>query len=475
MTENKQPKSSGPSSPQSQEELDRLSLQQSLHTFPGLHRMLPLAEEGSFSRLYKQWYFWPALSTVVVGLALFVLLQLLLHTKWVGYAFAYEVVLGLYLGGLIVFAVVRIAGLTMPVWLILGPALLTAVLLWIGLPLSWLMSMLAPAPLRELARSPSFPASFVGYFFQAGLTEELLKSMPVWVTLAFSGLLARRYSQLFTKGRMHPLVAVVIGAASAVGFMLVETLLGYAPQLRQQGVSSLGLMVVIPRMLTGLCGHVAWAGILAYFLALSRYYKWRGSLAILGLGWVMSASLHALWNACQHTNIPITGAIIALTSFVMFVAYLSKAKEFFSRPSIAKVASSAAGRSEAMEPASTSMIPLALAQTSPLQTLMFGSFQPQVPKEEGATFLEESVPSREREQTLTGTQVLHDIQATDIWGGVPPELMKTQVDSESPSASFRAKPSMFEPTLHDGSSTRVDASPRDVSGESSSNKRNEGE
>lgn len=28
---------------------------------------------------------------------------------------------------------------------------------------------------------------------------------------------------------------------------------------------------------------------------------------------------------------------------------------------------------------------------------------------------------KDKDQTLTGTQVLHDIQAADIWGGVPPE------------------------------------------------------
>ncbi len=471
---------------------EHLSLQQSLHTFPGLSKVIPLVQEGFFSRLFSLWYFGPAFATVLVGLVLLALLQLLLHTNWIGYLYAYEVILGLYFGGLTIFGIVRIANVSLPLWLVLLPACLTALLLWWQLPFTWLSFVLVPAPIHAMSKSSSLFPAFVGSFFSAGLVEELFKSIPVWLFLGFSAILSRRRDHLFIKGRMHPLVAVVIGVASAVGFILVETLLGYVPMLQQQTNSLMGMMLLIPRLLTGICGHVAWAGIFAYFIGLSRFYKWRGALLLLFFGWVVSASLHGLWNACQQVNIPITGAVVALTAFVMFVAYLYKAKEFFSQPAVQRVFAesltqvsegSLGVEAQGKETKRTST----MATLVPFQTLMFGRFgEGFIPEEEGDIVpVAPSSPKQSVDQTM---QLLLEVDARELWGvefPQRPDVLENQAKVEatySPEETEQVEPipseqaSNHEQTIvEDHNHTLLDIQVKDLNIESHRRKKGKGD
>ena len=130
----------------------------------------------------------------------------------------------------------------------------------------------------------------------------------------------------FEKGRLHPPIAILIGASSAAGFILVETLLQYVPNIQQGGNPAAGLMLLIPRFITGICGHAAWSGLFAYFIGLSHIYRKKRVLMVF-IGWLSASLLHGLWNATA--DISQFGAVVAIASFVFFTAYLFKARESF--------------------------------------------------------------------------------------------------------------------------------------------------
>ncbi|TNE44747.1 MAG: PrsW family intramembrane metalloprotease [Deltaproteobacteria bacterium] len=354
--------------------------------FPDLNRLVPLTEDGFFAQLRKQAFFVPALITVVVGLALLVCFQLLLSTKSVGYAYGYQAILGLYLSGMTLLAIVRVAQVSLPVWLLFAVTGVTVLLLLLQWPFSMMAMVFAPKPLRDLTQSQGMLPTFLGYFVTTGLLEELFKALPLGLVLLVSGRLARRSPDLFSRGRLHPLAAVLLGSASAVGFIWVETLVGFVPRLHEQADPTMGMMLLIPRLLTGICGHVAWSGILAYFLGLATYYRGRSVALLALLGWGLAAFFHGLWNTSQALGMPLVGAVIAMLSFVMFVAYLYKAKDFFSVPRIKRAFSQPlvegidAGATEehqAIDAAVTdvheAVLDVPVPSVSPLQTLVLGS------------------------------------------------------------------------------------------------------
>ncbi len=355
--------------------------------FPDLNRLVPLTEDGFFAQLRKQAFFVPALATVLVGLALLVCFQLLLSTKSVGYAYGYQAILGLYLSGMTLLAIVRVAQVTLPVGLLLATAGVTVLLLLVQWPFSLMAAVFAPKPLRGLTQSQGMLPTFLGYFVTTGLLEELFKALPLGLVLLVSGRLARWSPELFSRGRLHPLAAVLLGSASAVGFIWVETLVGFVPRLQEQTDPTTGMMLLIPRLLTGICGHVAWSGIFAYFLGLATYYRGRNVALLALLGWGLAAFFHGLWNTSQALGMPLVGAVIAMLSFVMFVAYLYKAKDFFSVPRIKRafslplvesVDSGATQEHQALDAAVTdvheAVLDVPVPSVSPLQTLVLGSF-----------------------------------------------------------------------------------------------------
>ncbi len=71
---------------------------------------------------------------------------------------------------------------------------------------------------------------------------------------------------------------------------------------------------------------MAYSGYFGYFIGLSVLFpakRWQ----ILGIGYLTSSTLHALWNASGGTLGPLFLAIAGITAYVFLIAAILKARE----------------------------------------------------------------------------------------------------------------------------------------------------
>ncbi len=292
---------------------------------PSLTKILPISRKGESTKIRSNPFFMPGLATVITGVLLFAFLQAVIETGQQFYIFLYELFLGLYLGFIIIFAIAKLLGSTIMIRFYILPACFTAFTIFIS------HAILSPffqfEIVKQLMQSPYIVLAFLGHFIGAGLIEELIKSLPVWIAV----FLSKKYSDInyqgFVNGKLHPSLSVIIASSSAVGFIIVETVFLYVPSLQQNSNVSLGMMLLIPRFITGISGHVAWSGLFAYFISLSQNYKQKKVFLVL-TGWCFASALHGLWNACAISGHQILGGLVAITSFILFIVYLGNAKEF---------------------------------------------------------------------------------------------------------------------------------------------------
>jgi RsiW-degrading membrane proteinase PrsW (M82 family) len=168
-------------------------------------------------------------------------------------------------------------------------------------------------------------------FFGAGLMEELLKAVPIFLFMWLGR--TRKSPRRERVGVWEPLDGILLGAASAVGFTLLETLGQYVPNLVQQvtqeagqGAGELiGLQLLIPRILGSVAGHMAYSGYLGYFIGLSVLKpkrRWR----ILGVGYLTASVLHALWNSVGGFG-NIIQALVGVMSYAFLMAAILQARK----------------------------------------------------------------------------------------------------------------------------------------------------
>jgi RsiW-degrading membrane proteinase PrsW (M82 family) len=215
-------------------------------------------------------------------------------------------------------------------WWILGlSALATAcVLLWPNSPIVafdfYIFRHVLPgAPTPD---APPSLHSFISYFFGAGCAEELLKALPVLIA-AF----------LLRKRGFGPLDGLMIGAASGLGFTLVETLLEYVPDAvahanQVNGAIAgafVGVELEIPRLLGAITGHMAWAGYVGYAIGAAARTPDPGRRWQLVLGaYFVAALLHAAWDTVDLGG-PVTVAIstaIGVVSFLLLASAASRGR-----------------------------------------------------------------------------------------------------------------------------------------------------
>lgn len=173
---------------------------------------------------------------------------------------------------------------------------------------------------------------FIRMFFGAGLMEELLKVIPIAVLFVIGRFLPAPWNDRV--GIWEPLDGILLGAASAVGFTLVETLGQYVPgmiestslQLGQEGGwdQLRGLQVLIPRLLGSISGHMAYSGYFGYFIGLA-VLKPRQSGLILLIGYFTASALHALWNVMGSVS-EILLALVGMLSYAFLAAAILKAR-----------------------------------------------------------------------------------------------------------------------------------------------------
>jgi RsiW-degrading membrane proteinase PrsW (M82 family) len=187
-----------------------------------------------------------------------------------------------------------------------------------------------PGAVPTVQESQNFPLLLMRMFFGAGLMEELLKALPLLVFLGLGYGLRSPWRERW--GIREPLDGILLGAASAVGFTMIETLSYYVPEIIQstqmQSGEALGqlagLQRLIPRLLGSICGHIAYSGYLGYFLGLAVLWPKRWWVIVL-VGYFTAASLHALWNAMGAVS-PLLLTFVGVLSYAFLAAAILKAR-----------------------------------------------------------------------------------------------------------------------------------------------------
>jgi RsiW-degrading membrane proteinase PrsW (M82 family) len=286
-----------------------------------LTQLFPIFSTGLDLR--RKAYLWPGAITVTFVVAMFMAIDAPL---------VFNILLASFLAIGCYYLIYRLCGKPKPAWVLLGTAIATGLLLQSPvLPLfMWLFRDLLPGAITTDDRVLSFPVQLIQMFFGAGLMEELLKALPLFLILGLGSGLKPKLRDYW--GIVEPLDGILLGAASAIGFTMIETLGQYVPAMVQDAqlqagleLSQLrGLQLLIPRLLGTISGHMAYSGYFGYFIGLSvlrPHYRWQ----ILGVGYLTAAGLHALWNTMGGVS-PVLLAIVGMLSYAFLAAAIVKAR-----------------------------------------------------------------------------------------------------------------------------------------------------
>jgi RsiW-degrading membrane proteinase PrsW (M82 family) len=187
--------------------------------------------------------------------------------------------------------------------------------------------------------NPNFVNTYISMFFGAGLMEELMKAVPALIGLAIALRTPSNAANAPTSRYLDwlrvssPLEGLMIGLAAGAGFIFVETLFQYVPNTvaavtKTAGAGSgfaNGFALLLPRVLQGVIGHMAWAGISGYFIGLVARYP-SSLIKLLAIGWLVPSALHALWNSSSYLGGVGQWISGAITLFI-FVGCILKAKQ----------------------------------------------------------------------------------------------------------------------------------------------------
>lgn len=269
------------------------------------------------------------------------------------YTSSFIIVIAVYLNLASLFFIYRLAGKSKSWLLLLGSAVFT--LLFMSTPIFDVAMVLFH---RFLAgglptAEQGFMVRLYKYFVAAGLFEELTKALPILILWWLTRRMTTNQKRLY--GVQEPLDGILIGAGSAAGFAIYETVgqyvsnaiaerwIAYAGALTQMKLlpamapeKAVGLMsdvigcapgiqLAIPRSLDQAFGHMAYAGYFGYFIGLA-VMKPEKRWQILGIGLFSAAFVHALWNATP-SHLTLVVALIAVASYAVLAAAILKARE----------------------------------------------------------------------------------------------------------------------------------------------------
>jgi RsiW-degrading membrane proteinase PrsW (M82 family) len=244
----------------------------------------------------------------------------------------FNLLLATYIAGAAYYFVYQLCGKHKPWWLLVGTALMTILIL--VSPILDLFTLIfrgiLPGNIPDNPSEVNFFVLLVQMFFGAGLMEELLKALPIFVVYFWGTKLRSPLRERI--GVWEPLDGILLGTASAVGFTLLETLVQYVPEIINsvslqagEGIAQVvGMQLLIPRILGSISGHMAYSGYFGYFIGLSVLKpskRWK----ILLIGYLTAASLHALWNATGSINFLVL-AVIGVISYAFLAAAILKAR-----------------------------------------------------------------------------------------------------------------------------------------------------
>ena len=250
-------------------------------------------------------------------------------------------VLTLYLLALMLLAVHVYTRTDKPFYYYLFPFVTVCLLLRtpLGVPYFLVFRHILPGSAENLKSQVLIP-HFIGHFFGAGLMEELMKGTPTLIAAALTIYAVRMRNKLpgflYNLFRVRsPLDAVLMGLGAGAGFIFIETWTEYVPNMvarvvgatrgNDLGGMGIGLMLLLPRVLHGTTGHMAWAGIFAYFIGLA-VIRPKSAPMMIGLGWLTAAFIHACWNTAGLVS-PYANYVVAAFTAVMLVACILKARQ----------------------------------------------------------------------------------------------------------------------------------------------------
>jgi RsiW-degrading membrane proteinase PrsW (M82 family) len=289
------------------EESDRVTLTQ----------LLPIFSTGLDIR--RKAYILPAVVTIVSVVSLFFVVG---NPAW------FNGILAIYLGLAAYYRVYQLCGKKKAWWLLVLMGCTTIAL--IQSPIFVLFIKV----FRQILPGQIVPGSvsLVNMFFGAGLMEELLKALPLFV-IAFIGLgQSDRWRDRY--GIREPLDGILLGTASAMGFTLLETLGQYVPGIVQTASAlssdagqAQGLQILIARLLGSIAGHMAYSGYFGYAIGLAVLKPRRAALTIV-VGYVIASLLHTMWNSVG--GLPLIGpfalATIGLLSYILLGSAILQAR-----------------------------------------------------------------------------------------------------------------------------------------------------
>ncbi len=167
--------------------------------------------------------------------------------------------------------------------------------------------------------------SLLGFVFQVGICEELIKSLPVFIALRWF------------KKDISALSLITIGVFSGLGFAAFENLqygdsainsayakaMNYGVEGLVSGVQNAMVNVMLRSLSLVFC-HAVFSGIVAYFVT-TAYIRKEKMGALIVLGFMVSAVIHGLYDWLSGMQ-PTLAAMLAGFSFALFYGYLSKLK-----------------------------------------------------------------------------------------------------------------------------------------------------
>ncbi len=285
-----------------------------------LTQLFPILSTGQ--ELTRKAYLLPAIATILFVVFLFLA---------IGNPAMFNFLLATYLAGAAYYFIYQLCGKRKPWWLVLTVMLATALLLVSPVLdlFTFVFHQLLPGDLTNTNSSTNFLVLLIKMFFGAGLMEELLKALPVLLIYWLGTRLSPPWREQI--GIWEPLDGILLGAATAVGFSLMETLGVYIPATYKSALGSgqdaaqlAGLQLLIPRVLGLVAGHMAYSGYFGYFIGLSALRQRQRKL-ILTIGYLSSAGLHTLWNAAGVLS-PVFLAVVGMLSYAFLGAAILKAR-----------------------------------------------------------------------------------------------------------------------------------------------------
>lgn len=283
---------------------------------------LPLA--GTGQQLRQQGYLLPGVITVIWVVLMF---------SSLGRPRFFNLLLAGYLGIAGFYLIYKLCQKQKPWWLLIIPIVMTPLLLLTPVwhAIAFFFRNILPGGIPE-SDDAGFISLFISFFFGAGLAEELLKAIPIFVLTWFGRTVSP--AQRSRLGVIEPLDGIMLGAASGLGFTLLETLAQYIPNVVQSvamqtanvGAAELvGLQLLIPRIVGSVFGHMAYSGYFGYYIGLGEL-KPRRRWKFLATGYLIAAVIHAFWNSSSALGNWALG-LAGMIAYCLLIGAILKARQ----------------------------------------------------------------------------------------------------------------------------------------------------